>query len=85
MSEYLYEIFGIFLAYSKNMNEFILDGVVWPFLTYEIVHHIRGIFQTSERVCPRSFYSIYPNKHQAMSDPVPFHPRQVSYILQNTT
>jgi hypothetical protein len=30
MSEHLYQILGIFRAYSKNLNEFVLDGVVQP-------------------------------------------------------
>jgi hypothetical protein len=48
MSEYLYEILRIFQAYSKNLNDFVLYGVVWPFLLYEMVNHISEIFQASE-------------------------------------
>jgi hypothetical protein len=44
MSEHLYAILEIFQAYSKNLNEFILNGVVQLFLMYEMVQYIKGIF-----------------------------------------
>jgi hypothetical protein len=42
-----------------------------------MVRHISGIFQASERVRPGPLHSIHPNKHQTMSDPVPFYPGRI--------
>jgi hypothetical protein len=65
MVEHLYKWYNIFLEYSKHLNEFALDGVVRPFLVYEMVQHISGIFQASE------------SSPWTMSDPVLFHPGRV--------
>jgi hypothetical protein len=85
MSEYMYEILRIFQAYSKNLNDFVLYGVVWPFLLYEMVNHISEIFQASEWVHPKQLHSIHPSEHQTMLDPISFHPGWVWYIQPNTT
>jgi hypothetical protein len=36
--------YRIFLEYFEHMNDFILDGVVRLFLTYEMIQHISAIF-----------------------------------------
>jgi hypothetical protein len=69
----VHHIFRIFQAYSKNLNEFTLDGVVRSFLLYKMVQHISGIFQPSERVHPEPLRFIHPSKYQTMSNLVPFH------------